>query len=164
MQVNMNTPNFGAKIKIENGYVHAKANKLIGADVYLDIPSGFGRQLLSEKGSQLAVFVDGTQPTEESTQLVPPVEVEIPELEEQLEITSQEIDDLARDEFYEQYADPEALAERRQLDIDKFEELAFEYRIMSVPTMIFFKDGEKKEELIGFRDEDELLEVINSLK
>ena len=29
----------GAKIKIENGYVHAKANKLIGADVYLDIPS-----------------------------------------------------------------------------------------------------------------------------
>ncbi len=29
----------GAKIKIENGYVHAKANKLIGADIYLDIPS-----------------------------------------------------------------------------------------------------------------------------
>lgn len=51
-----------------------------------------------------------------------------------------------------------------KVDIDKFEELAFEYRIMSVPTMIFFKDGEKKEELVGFRDEDELLEVINSLK
>ena len=29
----------GAKIKIENGYVHAKASKLIGTDVYLDIPS-----------------------------------------------------------------------------------------------------------------------------
>ena len=29
----------GAKIKIENGYVHAKASKLIGADIYLDIPS-----------------------------------------------------------------------------------------------------------------------------
>ena len=29
----------GAKIKIENGYVHAKASKLIGADLYLDIPS-----------------------------------------------------------------------------------------------------------------------------
>lgn len=29
----------GAKIKIENGYVHAKASKLIGSDVYLDIPS-----------------------------------------------------------------------------------------------------------------------------
>ena len=29
----------GAKIKIENGYVHAKASKLTGAEVYLDIPS-----------------------------------------------------------------------------------------------------------------------------
>ena len=29
----------GAKIKIENGYVHAKTNKLVGADIYLDIPS-----------------------------------------------------------------------------------------------------------------------------
>lgn len=29
----------GANIKIENGYVHAKASKLRGADIYLDIPS-----------------------------------------------------------------------------------------------------------------------------
>jgi len=29
----------GTKIKIENGYVHAKVSKLTGADVYLDIPS-----------------------------------------------------------------------------------------------------------------------------
>lgn len=29
----------GAKIKIEGGYVHAKALKLVGADIYLDIPS-----------------------------------------------------------------------------------------------------------------------------
>ena len=29
----------GAKIKIENGYVHAKASKLVGTDIYLDIPS-----------------------------------------------------------------------------------------------------------------------------
>lgn len=29
----------GANIKIENGYVHAKASKLEGADIYLDIPS-----------------------------------------------------------------------------------------------------------------------------
>ena len=29
----------GAKIKIENGYVHAKASKLMGTDIYLDIPS-----------------------------------------------------------------------------------------------------------------------------
>lgn len=29
----------GASIKIENGYVHAKADKLTGTDIYLDIPS-----------------------------------------------------------------------------------------------------------------------------
>ena len=29
----------GATIKSENGYVHAKASKLVGADIYLDIPS-----------------------------------------------------------------------------------------------------------------------------
>ena len=29
----------GAKIKIENGYVHARSSKLVGADIYLDIPS-----------------------------------------------------------------------------------------------------------------------------
>ena len=29
----------GTQVKIENGYVHAKAKKLIGTDIYLDIPS-----------------------------------------------------------------------------------------------------------------------------
>lgn len=29
----------GTSIKIENGYVHAKARKLVGSDIYLDIPS-----------------------------------------------------------------------------------------------------------------------------
>ena len=29
----------GATIKIENGYVHAKASRLIGTEIYLDIPS-----------------------------------------------------------------------------------------------------------------------------
>ncbi len=51
-----------------------------------------------------------------------------------------------------------------KVDIDKFEDLALEYRIMSVPTLMFFKDGEKVKELVGFRDEDELLDVIDELK
>ena len=50
-----------------------------------------------------------------------------------------------------------------KVDIDKFEKLAMEYKIMSVPTLVFFKDGEVVEELIGFRSEDELLETINKL-
>lgn len=51
-----------------------------------------------------------------------------------------------------------------KVDIDKFENLALEYRIMSVPTLMFFKDGKKVKELVGFRDEDELLEVIDEIK
>ena len=51
-----------------------------------------------------------------------------------------------------------------KVDIDKFENLALEYRIMSVPTLMFFKDGKKVKELVGFRDEDELLEVIEEIK
>ena len=51
-----------------------------------------------------------------------------------------------------------------KVDIDKFENLALEYRIMSVPTLIFFKDGKKVQELVGFRDEDELFEIIDELE
>lgn len=51
-----------------------------------------------------------------------------------------------------------------KVDIDKFEDLTLDYRIMSVPTLVFFKDGEKVKELVGFRDEDELLEVIEEIK
>lgn len=50
-----------------------------------------------------------------------------------------------------------------KVDIDKFMDLATQYKIMSVPTMIFFKDGEKIEELIGYHTEEELLEIIEKL-
>ena len=50
-----------------------------------------------------------------------------------------------------------------KVDIDKFEKLAFDYRIMSVPTLVFFKDGKKVREEVGFMDEDELTEIIDSL-
>ncbi len=51
-----------------------------------------------------------------------------------------------------------------KVDIDKFQKLTMNYRIMSVPTMIFFKNGEEIEEVIGFHTSDELLEIINGLK
>ena len=50
-----------------------------------------------------------------------------------------------------------------KVDIDKFEKLTNDYRIMSVPTLIFFKDGEKVQEVVGFQSEEELLNIINSL-
>ena len=50
-----------------------------------------------------------------------------------------------------------------KVDIDKFQKLTSEYRIMSVPTMVFFKDGKKQEEIVGYHTSDELLEIINGL-
>lgn len=51
-----------------------------------------------------------------------------------------------------------------KVDIDKFQKLTQEYRIMSVPTMIFYKDGKKINEVVGYHTSDELLEIINGLK
>lgn len=50
-----------------------------------------------------------------------------------------------------------------KVDIDKFQDLTLKLRIMSVPTLMFFKDGVKQEEVIGFHSEDELLEIIEKL-
>lgn len=50
-----------------------------------------------------------------------------------------------------------------KVDIDKFPKLTENYRIMSVPTLIFFKDGKKIKEVVGFQTEEELLEIINEL-
>ena len=50
-----------------------------------------------------------------------------------------------------------------KVDIDKFQQLTLEYRIMSVPTMIIFKDGKKIEEVVGYHTSDELKEIINGL-
>lgn len=50
-----------------------------------------------------------------------------------------------------------------KVDIDKLPKLTEEYRIMSVPTLIFFKDGKKVKEVVGFQTEEELLEIINEM-
>jgi thioredoxin 1 len=48
-----------------------------------------------------------------------------------------------------------------KVNVDEHEDLAKEYRIMSIPTLIFFKDGELQEELVGFRSKEELEEIID---
>ena len=50
-----------------------------------------------------------------------------------------------------------------KVDIDKFQKLTQEYRIMSVPTMIFYKDDKKVNEVGGYHTSDELLEIRNGL-
>lgn len=53
-------------------------------------------------------------------------------------------------------------AEIYKLDIDEATELARTYGVMSIPTMIIFKDGEEKEKMIGLRQKSQIIEAINN--
>ena len=50
-----------------------------------------------------------------------------------------------------------------KVNIDEAEELTNEFKIMSVPTMIIFKDGKKLDEIVGFHSKEEILEMIENL-
>ena len=45
-----------------------------------------------------------------------------------------------------------------------YQRLANKYKILSIPTLIFFINGEEAEKRVGFMPEEELLEIIDSLK
>lgn len=51
-----------------------------------------------------------------------------------------------------------------KIDVDKLRELAVEYSIRGVPTLIFFKNGEIKETVVGTRNKDELAAIAEKLK
>ncbi len=51
-----------------------------------------------------------------------------------------------------------------KLDIDQEIDVANEFGVMSIPTIIFFKEGQEIQRLVGFRNKDELLDEIKSLK
>lgn len=50
-----------------------------------------------------------------------------------------------------------------KINIDNHEELATEFGVMSIPTICFFKDGELKNKIIGFRNKDEIQNIINGI-
>lgn len=48
-----------------------------------------------------------------------------------------------------------------KINVDEETELAGNYKIMSIPTMIVFKNGEVAEKMIGLRQKGELIEILN---
>ncbi len=50
-----------------------------------------------------------------------------------------------------------------KINVDTHESLATEYGVMSIPTVLFFKDGELKNKVIGFRSKDEIEDILGSL-
>ncbi len=47
-----------------------------------------------------------------------------------------------------------------KLNVDENQDLAIEYDVMSIPTLIFFKKGKSTNVLVGLRDKDEILKNI----
>jgi len=48
-----------------------------------------------------------------------------------------------------------------KLNIDGSAQTAEKYSVMSIPTLILFKDGKKIEQLVGLQDKDSLISLIN---
>ena len=48
-----------------------------------------------------------------------------------------------------------------KVDVDRFEELAREYGVMSIPTLILFDEGKEKKRTIGFIDKEKIETFID---
>ena len=64
------------------------------------------------------------------------------------------------DEIADEYADRITVA---KCNVDDAEEIAMQYRIMSIPTLLFFKGGEVVDKRVGVVSKDEILSIINSI-
>ena len=49
-----------------------------------------------------------------------------------------------------------------KVDIDECEDIAMDYSIMSVPTLMIFKNGDEAERLVGVRPKEDILNVVKS--
>lgn len=50
-----------------------------------------------------------------------------------------------------------------KVNVDSHESLATEFGVMSIPTICYFKDGELKNRTVGFRNKEEIEEIIKGL-
>lgn len=51
-----------------------------------------------------------------------------------------------------------------KVDAEKFNDLSMKFGIMSVPTLLFFKDGVVMKKEIGYRTPEEIKEIYKSIK
>ncbi len=50
-----------------------------------------------------------------------------------------------------------------KVDVDENRDLASQFSVMSIPTVIFFKDGEEVNRFVGVQSKEKFLDVVNSL-
>ena len=51
-----------------------------------------------------------------------------------------------------------------KLNIDESSDVAVNYGIRSIPTIMFFKDGKEMQRIIGMTEKSKLLEIIDDIK
>lgn len=49
-----------------------------------------------------------------------------------------------------------------KINVDDAQELAMEYNIMSIPTLVVMKNGKEVNRMVGLVSKSELMEIINS--
>ena len=47
-----------------------------------------------------------------------------------------------------------------KLDVDQSQDIAIKYQVMSIPTLILFKDGKEVKRSVGFRPKAQILEML----
>lgn len=50
-----------------------------------------------------------------------------------------------------------------KLDVDANQQSAMKYQTMSIPTLIFFKNGVEERRLVGYQDKATLIKAINEV-
>ncbi|HDB2825407.1 TPA: thioredoxin [Staphylococcus aureus] len=58
-------------------------------------------------------------------------------------------------------ADYEGKADILELDVDENPSTAAKYEVMSIPTLIVFKDGQPVDKVVGFQPKENLAEVLD---
>lgn len=64
------------------------------------------------------------------------------------------------DEIADEYSDKVKVC---KVDVDANGELSMQFRVMSIPTVIFFKNGEQVSREVGAYPKEQYVEIINSL-
>ncbi len=64
------------------------------------------------------------------------------------------------DELAELMADKAVVG---KLDVDQAQEISGSYGVMSIPTIIIFRDGKEAKRLVGLQDKADLLEELKEL-
>lgn len=50
-----------------------------------------------------------------------------------------------------------------KINVDEHQDVAQSYGVMSIPTLLFFKDGLEKRKEIGFKNKDEIKRIVDEL-